>query len=549
MNLRASTAGGAPREAVVLAWEPGGIANGSTWRAALEALAGVAARLDGAIWLPLDRLDGDELAHVIAVLQRCHVRALPAIELATDAAPAGRASLLATMLMALEHADALAQWDGIRYLAVDTDIEGSVSAEVAPLLSALGAPRLPVRVGWVRRRSLHLARPGGTDFAFDWAPCGTSTVAGAPLHDCDYTLLATGIARRDAAVPIALSVLWSPLSAVELPAAATRVTGISALKSGYAIDAARRFVRNRDGERVPFWVLRAAFDPGVPAQVRALATLSDGLAEPPAASGSHASAGRIELPARSRARIAVVVHLYYPELWGEFADALAVLPEPCDLFVSCPPRARDAVATMVRERHPGAVVFAVQNLGRDVLPFLLWLATPGVERYQYVLKFHSKKSEHLAATGSSPRAGGEEWRHQALDSLLGDGRHVAALLQTLDDRPEIGIVAPAGLLYDQVERICANADLLAWLCVMFATPGPVTGRFPAGTMFWARVAALAPLARAPAAALNFEREAGQVDATLHHGYERLFPWIAAAQGFRTVDADELLEGAATPARV
>jgi lipopolysaccharide biosynthesis protein len=195
---------------------------------------------------------------------------------------------------------------------------------------------------------------------------------------------------------------------------------------------------------------------------------------------------------------------------------------------------------MVRARYHGGVVFGIQNLGRDVLPFLLWLGTAGTERYEYVLKFHSKKSEHLAGVAVFEPESGEAWRRKALDSLIGEPRNAAALLSKMDSQADVGIVAPAGLLYDQVAKVYANADLLASLCETFAAPGPVTGRFPAGTMFWARVAALAPLARAPARALNFEREAGQVDGTLHHSYERLFPWIAASRGFRTVDTTELL---------
>jgi hypothetical protein len=539
--LRALPAEGATKEAVVLMWEPTGIDDGRTRLAALEALAAVAARIRGAIYLPLNHITEQTLERIVDVLSRHGVRALPAVDLTGGDEASPSANTLETSLRSLASADAIAQWDGVRYVAVNCDSEAPFGDQLAPLLAALGAPQSPVRVGWVRRRSAHPTLPAGTDFAFDWPPYGTATVAGAAMIDCDYLFLAAEIARRDAGAPIALSVLWSTATSVELPDAATRVSGISALKIAYAVDTVRRFVGNREGQRIPFWVLRAAFDPDVPGQVAALSNLTALLAKPPAQSGSSALVGRIELPARSRARLAVVVHLYYPELWDEFADAIAALPEPCDLFVSCPTRACDAVARMVHARYRDAVVFGIQNLGRDVLPFLLWLRTPGIERYKYVLKFHSKKSEHLTDFAAPASESGDAWRHRALDSLIGEPRSVTALLRTLDAQADVGIVAPAGLLYDQVTLVYANADLLASLCETFAAPGPMTGRFPVGTMFWARVTALAPLARAPAQALNFEREAGQVDGTLHHSYERLFPWIAASQGFRTVDTAELLD--------
>jgi len=82
-------------------------------------------------------------------------------------------------------------------------------------------------------------------------------------------------------------------------------------------------------------------------------------------------------------------------------------------------------------------------------------------------------------------------------------------------------------------------------------PLEVSGYFPAGTMFWARLAALTPLATLPDAALDFEREAGQVDGTLHHAYERMMALVAASAGYLTTDSLTLLSAKApstTPAR-
>ena len=47
--------------------------------------------------------------------------------------------------------------------------------------------------------------------------------------------------------------------------------------------------------------------------------------------------------------------------------------------------------------------------------------------------------------------------------------------------------------------------------------------------------AIGPLFDLPDAALEFEREAGQTDATLHHAYERAFALVAQRRGYRLVD--------------
>jgi lipopolysaccharide biosynthesis protein len=251
----------------------------------------------------------------------------------------------------------------------------------------------------------------------------------------------------------------------------------------------------------------------------------------------------LALPAVSAARIAVVLHLFYPSLWPDFERALLALPEPCDVFVSCRPRAEGAVRRLVSARFPGAVVYASPNLGRDVWPFLRWLATPGIERYAYVLKLHSKKSMHIDDAVRTPMGSGDDWRNRTIAGLVGSRERVSQLLAALDARREVGIVAPSGFLYDQIAWRAATGRTLEMLRRRLAIEQPLGGGFPAGTMFWARVESLLPLARALSSdpsLVDFEREAGQVDGTLHHAYERLFPLVATKQGLRTVEAAELV---------
>jgi hypothetical protein len=539
------------RDAVVLAWEWSGNEDDSTRLAAFNMLAALARQIDAALLLPIDAGSERLSRQIVDTLVRNGVAALPVVAIdgpSSDGRSPVAAASPEAMLAMLASACKLVEWDNGRCLGIVADPGFAFDDALAALGAALGAPGRPVRVGWLRRHSAYMELPAGAHFAIDWPPYGAPAAIGtaaaptdATAVEVDYALVASGIARRHSGEsPVAPSVLWSSARSIVLPDVATRLTGVSPLKIAHAIDSARRFVRNRAGHGVPFWVLRVAFDPGAPADVAALPALRAALMRAHVASGSIASPGRIYLPVGSAARIAVVVHLYYPDLWNELAAAIATLPEPCDVFVSCSLRARDAVARIVRARFPGAVVFGIRNLGRDVLPFLHWLATSGVGRYEYVLKLHSKKSVHVVDPTLSPFGGGEGWRHQALGGLIGENSRAGALVRALDARPDVGIVAPAGLLYDQISWRCAAGDVVETLCARLALTGKVGGRFPAGTMFWARTAALAPLAGTSEDLLDFEREAGQVDGTLHHAYERLFPLVAAARGYRTIDSAQLL---------
>ncbi len=543
MRSRDLPPGSARSDDVVLAWEASGDESESTRRAGLESLAAIAQQIGAALLVPIDAGSEPWFGQLVGTLVRYGVAALPLV--AVDGSTAAKPeALLATLASNCP----LVDWNGGCCICVVADPEVPIDEAAAVLRAAVGARGHRARMGWLRHRSVYIKSPAGAHFAIDWPPYGAPMVARTaaipasvtPI-DIDYALLVVDIARlHTGESPVAPSVLWSSARSITLPHARTRVIGVSSLKIAHAIGSVRRFVRNRAGLGVPFWVLRVAFDPDVPADVAALPALAATLARGHVVSGSIAHTEQIELPSKSAARIAVVVHLYYPELWSEFAAGIAALPEPCDVFVSCPMRARNAVARIVRMQFPHAVVIGVGNLGRDVLPFLRWLGTSGVARYEYVLKLHSKKSVHVVDSTVSPFGGGEGWRRQSLDGLIGQCAHATALLRALDANPDVGIVAPAGLLNDQVAGPCATGDLVTSLCAHVAPGSVVHGRFPAGTMFWARTAALALLADTPERLLDFESEAGQVDGMLHHAYERLFPLVATAQGYRTVDSAELL---------
>ena len=71
-------------------------------------------------------------------------------------------------------------------------------------------------------------------------------------------------------------------------------------------------------------------------------------------------------------RVAVAVHLYYTELWDEFETLLGRWRVPFRLFLTL--NAPDeALAERARAAFPGAEVRVVENLGRDVRPFLMFL--------------------------------------------------------------------------------------------------------------------------------------------------------------------------------
>ena len=528
---------------VLVAWEAPHAATTDERLAAFEALAQYVGPAVAGFAVPWDPDLAGAASRLFALARRHGLRLLPVVGLdhpgATDAWRRGE---LPRSLADLVAAGLQYEFDGIRYAVVGFDAASGVPDVLPSLRAALGAPDAGVRIGWRRSASAFLATPPGFDFAAVWPPYGGGgRAAVGPLLKIGHPLLVADLAKRRAGDGmVAPSVVWSATREADMPASSSRVTDFSPLMFGHGVDTVRRFVRNRQASGIPFWLLRAAFPPSPTVSDAALDMLAQALAEPHRFSATLGTiAGPIPRPERP-ARIAAVVHLYYPDLWPEIADALARLPEPCDVFVSCPFRLLPAVRRSVVERFASATVFGVQNLGRDVLPFLLWLRAVGPETYTYVLKLHGKKSVHIVDTDQTPFGGGNAWRRAAFGGLVGRRDHARALLRALDTSPQIGLVAPAGQLYDQIEWKCATADLVATVLERLGIDCQVQGRFPAGTMFWARASALARFATIGDSLLDFEREAGQVDGTLHHAYERLFALVAEHDGYRVTDSSALL---------
>ena len=219
------------------------------------------------------------------------------------------------------------------------------------------------------------------------------------------------------------------------------------------------------------------------------------------------------------AKLAVVVHLFYPDMWPIFAEKLAHIDVPFDVYVTVMKRDSDIEIAPVGPNHRNTNVIVVANRGRDVLPFLV-VATRlrELRNYDYVLKLHSKKTEH--------RSDGSQWLAELLDDLL--PADVTKIMQTLDD-PMTGCVGPGRHLVSLQRHLGSDeADmraLMARMCgndVVEKVFGSLA-KYPyfGGTMFWARMDYLDPLLDQFLTPGDFPPEEGQIDGTMAHAIERI----------------------------
>jgi len=260
-----------------------------------------------------------------------------------------------------------------------------------------------------------------------------------------------------------------------------------------------------------------------------------------AARAASRSLGRIT---RGSADTAVVIHLYYPEVWPSLAAHVARLhPHDVDIFVTLP-KANRYLIPAIHKSFPAAHCIVTPNRGRDILPFVLVAEHLASMGYKVALKLHSKKSEHFG--------GGDQWRESMLDELLPDDPAVvAAILEVLhDDRT--GMIGPRSTYFALSTYWAGNADTVKRLLpstvsveALNRLERPNELGFFAGAMFWVRLDAIAPLL--PQNPLEFVREPTRKDGTLAHALERAISVLPELLGRHQFDTDGCAIAARPPA--
>jgi lipopolysaccharide biosynthesis protein/GT2 family glycosyltransferase len=225
-------------------------------------------------------------------------------------------------------------------------------------------------------------------------------------------------------------------------------------------------------------------------------------------------------------RIAVVCHLFHTDLAVEIRSYLKNIPFAHDLYLSVDSAGKyEQVARVFDRWAPGKVdIRVVPNRGRDVAAKLIGFAEV-YDEYEFVLHIHTKKSPHHSAL--------RDWRGYILSTLLGSQEIVESILSLFLASDRIGLIAPQ---HFEPTRNWINwggnfdraSDLAAQLGVRLSRGAALD--FAAGSMFWARTAALKPLLRLGLTFADFEPEPAPVDGTLAHTLERLYFYGCESSG-------------------
>lgn len=235
--------------------------------------------------------------------------------------------------------------------------------------------------------------------------------------------------------------------------------------------------------------------------------------------------------------VAVHAHIFYPDLANEMQSYLANIPVSFHLYVTTDTSEKAKVleaAFSSMENILRLDIRITENRGRDIFPMLVTLGAELV-KHDIVLHIHTKRSPHNAW-----ELGG--WRRYLMESLLGSSQRIVAIFQQFMKDEKLGILFPSyyhpilpfvympdsRLNFRNIKKLLSrvgnNEIKIASIDTTF---------FPAGDMFWFRGSAIKPFIKMGLKAKDFEPEQGQVNGTLAHAVERMFPFFAKQMGMST----------------
>ncbi len=239
----------------------------------------------------------------------------------------------------------------------------------------------------------------------------------------------------------------------------------------------------------------------------------------------------ISLPSLAKARIAVVIHVYYIDLIEEICSYLKNIPFKHVLLISiCKEEDRSTILWNVKKLPlvSNIEIKLVENRGRDIAPIVIDFAHD-IMNFDYICHIHTKKSLY----SGSDRL---EWRDYLYDMILGSSERIQAILSVFEMNPSVGVIYPE--IFEEVpywamtwlSNKAIASSIVNKLGIRFDSDEYID--FPAGSMFWARREAIEPLLNIGLKINDFPTECGQTDGTMQHTIERCFALAGSKKGLK-----------------
>lgn len=234
--------------------------------------------------------------------------------------------------------------------------------------------------------------------------------------------------------------------------------------------------------------------------------------------------------------LALVMHLYYPDKLQESFSYAKHFPKQTHVIVttSDSDKQRKIAKTFSQGEFASLDVRVIENRGRDVSALLVGAAEV-FDEYDYVCFFHDKKS-----SAAKPGSVGAGFAYRLEENLFPTTDFIRNVLRLFSQNPRLGMLSPpaphhGGYVFTLGVDWGPNFEITERLHkrLGFCTPIAVDKMpiAPLGTCFWFRGRALKPLADHHWEYSEFPKEPNEVDGTLLHAIERIYPFACAEAGY------------------
>jgi len=231
-------------------------------------------------------------------------------------------------------------------------------------------------------------------------------------------------------------------------------------------------------------------------------------------------------------KILVHIHIYYKKQLDNFLSQLKKLEGyDFDLYITAVDP--DAVMTnKIKAVYPDAVILKVNNYGYDIAPFMQLIQTVDLNKYEYILKLHTKRISKEKCRVRGNIVSRKLWRKGLIHSLIGSRHIVDNNFEKLQKDPRLGMIGCRYLISD--DRDC-SVSLLPKLQKTMQELGYENFskiRFVAGSMFLVRCRLLKNLLKLNLSEADFAASDPEVkDNTMAHVLERVLGCMVVAQGY------------------
>lgn len=244
----------------------------------------------------------------------------------------------------------------------------------------------------------------------------------------------------------------------------------------------------------------------------------------------------LEIHLNKKAKVAIVIHLYYLEGVERYFRYVESLPSYIDVFFTVSDGLmREKISEIYNYEEKNVIIIEKQNRGRDISALLV-ACRKEILKYDYLCFLHDKREKR-----SEEKRDVEKWIQCLWENMIGSQIYIENIIKLFEKNSKLGLLVPPFPLSEHFATAYTNtwgnnflltkslAERMGLECDLDSTKPPIT----LGTVFWTKVSALRKLFEIEWDYKDFDEEPLRDDGTISHAVERILAYVAQDAGYDT----------------